>query len=160
MAENNVVLTPLKIKSKLAPAPTAEPRYSIQIKNRAGQTVTVADPRATRALVALMDMHAVNGGAASHWGGPSAFAEISAAAHAIMFSVKDRAWFDAYHFVNDAGHAENGIYAIRANYGFGSVHVRFPHSGAQHATRFGAECEFDGDAVVTACEPTGARTQV
>ena len=40
MAENSVVLTPLKIKSKLAPAPTAEPRYSIQIKNRAGQTVT------------------------------------------------------------------------------------------------------------------------
>ncbi|MBQ7590146.1 MAG: transketolase [Verrucomicrobia bacterium] len=118
MAENNVVLTPLKIKSKLAPAPTAEPRYSIQIKNRAGQTVTVADPRATRALVALMDMHAVNGGAASHWGGPSAFAEISAAAHAIMFSVKGRDWFDAYNFVNDAGHAENGIYAIRANYGF------------------------------------------
>ncbi|HSH95979.1 MAG TPA: transketolase C-terminal domain-containing protein, partial [Roseimicrobium sp.] len=71
-----------------------------------------------RALVALMDVHAVNGGAACHWGGPAAFAEMLAAAHSIMFSVKDRPWHEAYNYVNDAGHAENGIYALRANYGF------------------------------------------
>ena len=65
-----------------------------------------------------MDLHAVIGGAASHWGGPSAFAEIISAAHAIMFAVQGRPWYEAYHFVNDAGHAENGIYALRANYGF------------------------------------------
>ena len=78
----------------------------------------LGDPRATRALVALMDVHAVNGGAACHWGGPAAFAEIMAAIHGIMFAVKDRPWHAAYNFVNDAGHTENGIYALRANYGY------------------------------------------
>ena len=80
--------------------------------------MTLADPRATRALVALMDVHAVIGGAACHWGGPAAFAEVSSAVHGILFAPSDRPWFEAYNFVNDAGHAENGIYAIRANYGF------------------------------------------
>jgi len=78
----------------------------------------VGDPRATRALVALMDVHAVVGGAACHWGGPAAFAEINAAIHGLLFSERNRAWYDAYNFVNDAGHAENGIYALRANLGF------------------------------------------
>jgi transketolase len=65
-----------------------------------------------------MDIHAVCGGAACHWGGPAAFAEINSAIHGLMFSEPDRPWFEAYNFVNDAGHAENGIYALRANYGF------------------------------------------
>lgn len=111
-------LTPLKLKSRLAPAPGRPPKYSVTIKNACGEAVVLADPRATRALVALMDVHAVNGGAACHWGGPAAFAEIMAAIHGIMFAVKDRAWFEAFNFVNDAGHTENGIYALRANYGF------------------------------------------
>jgi transketolase len=111
-------LVPLSLPNKLAPTPTQAPRYSVRIKNASGQEVVVADPRATRALVALMDLHAVIGGAACHWGGPSAFAEIMAAAHAIMFSVKGRQWYEAYNFVNDAGHTENGVYALRSNYGF------------------------------------------
>jgi transketolase len=111
-------LAALKIKSQLAPAPSSPPRYSVKVRNAAGQEVVLADPRATRALVALMDVHAVNGGAACHWGGPAAFAEIMAAIHGIIFAVKDRPWHAAYNFVNDAGHAENGIYALRANYGF------------------------------------------
>jgi transketolase len=41
-----------------------------------------------------------------------------AAIHAIMFSVPGREWHEAFNFVNDAGHTENGIYALRANYGF------------------------------------------
>lgn len=118
VSSHPISFTPLPIKNKLAPAPTAEPRYSVKIKNTAGQEVIAADPRANRALIALMDLHAVIGGAASHWGGPSAFAEIISAAHAIMFAVQGRPWYEAYHFVNDAGHAENGIYALRANYGF------------------------------------------
>src|SRR6185369_16512097 len=93
-------------------------KYSVKIKNAAGQDVVLGDPRATRALVALMDVHAVNGGAACHWGGPAAFAEIMAAIHGIMFSTQGREWFEAFNFVNDAGHTENGIYALRANYGF------------------------------------------
>jgi transketolase len=111
-------LTAFNVKSKLAPTPTAKPKYSRTIKNAAGQDVIVADPNATRALVALMDVHAVNGGAASHWGGPAAFAEIMASIHAIMFSVQGRPWFEAFNFVNDAGHTENGIYALRSLYGF------------------------------------------
>jgi transketolase len=111
-------LKPLDLKSRLAPTPAHPPKYSVTIKNAAGQDVVLADPRATRALVALMDIHAVNGGAACHWGGPAAFAEIMAAIHGIMFAVKDRPWHEAFNFVNDAGHAENGIYALRANYGF------------------------------------------
>jgi len=111
-------LAPLKLKSKLASTPKTAPRFSVKVKNFAGAEVTLADPRATRALVALMDVHAVVGGAACHWGGPAAFAEMNAAIHGIMFATKGREWYDAFNFVNDAGHAENGIYALRANYGF------------------------------------------
>jgi transketolase len=111
-------LTPLQLKSKLAPTPAQGPKFSVKVKNALGQDVVLADPTANRALVALMDMCAVNGGAASHWGGPAAFAEIISAIHGVMFAVKDRPWHEAYNFVNDAGHCENGIYALRANYGF------------------------------------------
>ena len=45
-------------------------------------------------------------------------AEIMSAIHGIMFAVKGRPWHEAYHFVNDAGHTENGVYALRAQYGF------------------------------------------
>jgi len=114
-------LAPLNLKSKLAGTPASAPKFTVTVKNSAGKDVVVADPRATRALVALMDTCAVNGGAACHWGGPAAFAEINAAIHAVMFSVKDRPWHEAYNFVNDAGHAENGIYALRANYGFDNM---------------------------------------
>lgn len=109
-------LKPLKINNLLAPNPTSTPKYPTTIKNKAGAEVTLADPKATRALVALMNQHAVIGGAAAHWGGPAAFAEIMAAAHEIMFQAP--VWHEAYYFVNDAGHTENGVYALRANYGF------------------------------------------
>jgi len=129
MAVDNTVVTkqaapdlkPLSLKSRLAPTPKSAPKYAVKIKNRQGEEITVADPNATRALVALMDVHAVNGGAACHWGGPAALAEAMAALHAIMFSVKDRPWFEAYNFSNDAGHTENGVYALRANYGFDNL---------------------------------------
>lgn len=111
-------LTPLTLKSRLAAAPAGGPRYGVTVRNKSGGDVVLGDPRATRALVALMDVHAVVGGAACHWGGPAAFAEINSAIHGLMFSVAGRPWHEAYHFVNDAGHAENGIYALRANLGF------------------------------------------
>ncbi|MGB0583242.1 MAG: transketolase C-terminal domain-containing protein, partial [Limisphaerales bacterium] len=60
---------------------------------------------------------AVVGGAACHWGGPAAFAEVNSAIHSVMFDA-DGEWFDSFNFVNDAGHAENGVYALRANWGF------------------------------------------
>ncbi len=111
-------LTPLNLPVRLAGTPTRPPRFAVTARNRAGAEVTVADPRATRALVALMNVHAVTGGAACHWGGPAAFAEINAAIHAVMFGTQGRPWHEAFHYVNDAGHAENGVYALRANYGF------------------------------------------
>jgi transketolase len=111
-------LSALPLQPRLADAPDRLPKYRVTIRNCGGEEVILADPRATRALVALMNVHAVNGGAACHWGGPAAFAEIMAALHGLMFAVKDRPWHEAYHFVNDAGHAENGVYAVRANYGF------------------------------------------
>jgi len=67
-------MEPLNIPNVLAPTPTNTPIYKIVLKNELGKDVTVADPKATRVLVALMNQFAVNGGAAAHWGGPAAFA--------------------------------------------------------------------------------------
>jgi transketolase len=111
-------IKPIEIPNKLASTPTQAPKYSVTIKNKSGKDVIVADPKATRAFVALMDVYAVEGGAACHWGGPAALAETMSSIHAIMFSEKNREWYEAYNFVNDAGHTENGIYALRANYAF------------------------------------------
>lgn len=111
-------LCPLKIPNRLAPTPTQEPKYPVQVQNGAGKKITLADPVMTRALIALMDTHAVIGGAACHWGGPAALAEIMSAIHGLMFAEKGRPWHEAYNFVNDAGHTENGVYALRAQYGF------------------------------------------
>ena len=116
-------LKPLAIQSKLAPTPANPPRFAVTVKTAAGQDVVLADPRATRALVALMNVHAVVGGAACHWGGPAAFAEINAAIHGLMFATQGRAWFEAFNYVNDAGHAENGVYALRAIYGFDGMKI-------------------------------------
>lgn len=116
MSAANSPIKPLKINNLLAKNPSSSPQYTTKIKNHSGETVEIADPKATRALVALMNQHAVIGGAAAHWGGPAAFAEIMAATHALMFQKSP--WYEAFHFINDAGHAENGIYALRANYGF------------------------------------------
>jgi transketolase len=114
-------LKPLSLASRLAGTPTRPPVYPATVKDQAGRDVIVGDPRATRALVALMDVHAVVGGAACHWGGPAAFAEMLAALHGVMFATRGREWYEAFNFVNDAGHAENGIYALRANLGFDNL---------------------------------------
>lgn len=116
-----MALTPLKITTKLHYSPKNPPKYPKFIRNSKGNEVVCADPNATRALVALMDLSAVNGGAASHWGGPAAIAEAMSSLHTIMFE-KDN-WFENYNFVNDIGHAENGIYALRANLGYGDLTI-------------------------------------
>lgn len=109
-------LKPLNLENQLATAPNNAPRYKAFIKNTKGEEVVCGDPMITRALLALMNQGAVNGGAACHWGGPAAMAECMSACHAIMF--KEKNWFENFNFVNDIGHAENGIYALRANLGF------------------------------------------
>jgi transketolase len=114
-------LETFKIKSTLATTPNSTPKYFKEIINKKEEKVKLADPDVSRALIALMNQHAVIGGAAAHWGGPSAFTEIMSAVHGILFKESDQEWYEQYNFINDAGHAENGVYAIRANYNFDNL---------------------------------------
>ncbi|MCX7977933.1 MAG: thiamine pyrophosphate-dependent enzyme, partial [Bdellovibrionaceae bacterium] len=119
-----VMVQTLPVSSLLFRNPSSGPRYAVRIRAQDGREILAADPRATRALIALMDMNAVLGGAASHFGGPSALAELMSALHAFMFDTATWAgkdWQELYHFVNDAGHCENGLYALKANYGLAGL---------------------------------------
>ena len=103
-ADNSVVakvelppLIPVVPRVRLAATPTRPPTHATRVRNAAGADVTLGCPKATRALVALMDVHAVNGGAACHWGGPAAFAPTLAAAesgdlsvlHGLLAAIRD-----------------------------------------------------------------------
>ena len=112
-------INPLPIKVKLSGHQNKRPQFAKPIQTQDGSTVSAADPKATRALVALMDMYAVLGGAASHYGGPAALAELMSALHGLVFAKAEKQnknWFDVAHIINDAGHCENGLYALKANY--------------------------------------------
>jgi transketolase len=112
-------MKPFNIPNRLSSPTQTQPQFSIPVELKNKEIINVADPRSTRAMIALMDMQAVMGGAASHWGGPAAFAELMSAAHGYMFytaNKKNRPWHELFHFVNDAGHCENGLYALKANY--------------------------------------------
>jgi transketolase len=116
-------LQPLPIRHKLAGNPQRSPYFSVTVRGPEGP-LEIVDPRATRALVALMDMNAVLGGAACHYGGPAAFAELMSALHGYVFwesQKKNTPWFELFHLINDAGHCENGLYALKANYGFADL---------------------------------------
>ena len=109
---------------KLSNKKTKAPQFSLCLKDSEGISYHLADPRATRALLACMNMSAGLGGAASHWGGPSAFAEIMSALYALVFHTANEqscSWFDLFHLINDAGHCENGLYALKANYNFANL---------------------------------------
>ncbi|MDE0092680.1 MAG: thiamine pyrophosphate-dependent enzyme [Oligoflexia bacterium] len=112
------------IKNKLFPNPTKKPQFHVSLKNSKGLCFHLADPKATRAMIACMDMEAGLRGAASHWGGPSAFAEINSALYALIFhqaKQQNKDWFESFHLINDAGHCENGLYALKANYRLGDL---------------------------------------
>ena len=101
-----------------------KPKYPVFVESKTGKKWELADPKITRVALALMDMQAGLGGAASHWGGPSAFAELVSALYAVVFELANREkvhWHDLFHLINDAGHCENGLYAIKANYGLGGL---------------------------------------
>ncbi|MGE0632706.1 MAG: transketolase C-terminal domain-containing protein [Pseudobdellovibrionaceae bacterium] len=118
------MLQPFDEKTKLAPTPQKDPKYSVSVQSKTLGELKLADPRATRALVSLMDMGAVLGGAASHYGGPAAFAELMSALHGFVFGQSRKtgqAWYQMFNLVNDAGHCENGLYALKANYGFAGL---------------------------------------
>jgi transketolase len=119
-------ITPLQVKNHLAGHQNKKPQFAKKIKLQNGTEISVADPRATRAFVALMDMNAVLGGAASHYGGPAALAELMSVLHGLVFhqaEVSGKNWFDFAHIVNDAGHCENGLYALKANYGMAGLNI-------------------------------------
>jgi len=108
--------SPLKLFSN----PSQPLKFSVSLKNSKGRSFQLADPKATRALLTCMNMSATLGGAASHWGGPSAFAEIMSSLYALVFDKAQKEgkdWNELFHLVNDAGHCENGIYALKVNYG-------------------------------------------
>jgi transketolase len=120
-------VNPLNIAVRLSPQPNHPPQFAIEMGRANGRKLHLPDPRATRAMVALMDMQAQLNGAASHWGGPSAFAELMSAVHGLMFDEADKqkkSWHELFHFVNDAGHCENGLYALRANYEMSGVNLQ------------------------------------
>ena len=117
-------MRPIPLKNSLAEQPKGSPRFAVTVKDRQGNPFTLADPRATRALLACMDMSAVMGGAASHWGGPAGFAEILSALYGLVFEEANRLklpWFERFHLINDMGHCENGLYALKANYGMAGL---------------------------------------
>ena len=117
---------PLPTKTKLAGNPSGNLTYKVKMKSAKGVELELADPRSTRALVSLMDMNAVIGGAASHYGGPAAFAELMSALHGLVLHEsrsKNKNWYDLFHLVNDAGHCENGLYALKANYGMAGLSI-------------------------------------
>ena len=121
-----MTIEPLKVSSSLASNPKSQLQFAATVELKSGEKISVADPKATRGLVALMDMQAVMGGAASHFGGPAAFAEITSAMYGLAFHQaieKKLPWHQMYHLINDAGHCENGIYALKANYGFADLTI-------------------------------------
>jgi len=112
------ILIPTKLKSNPA---RAVPHFKVFSPSSG---VAFSDPKALRAIISIMDMHAVIGGAASHFGGPSAFAEIVSALYAKVFTDAIRSniqWHERYNIVNDAGHCENLHYAIKANYEYADL---------------------------------------
>jgi len=95
--------------SKLSSTFKKIPHYPITVED-----LNCPDPRAIRSLILLMDQAAVNGGAAAHWGGPAALAEITSVLLSHLFQKTKKNWFEEYNLINDIGHAENVFYAARA----------------------------------------------
>ncbi|MBC6414816.1 MAG: transketolase [Bdellovibrionales bacterium] len=108
------------VRKQLFSNPLKNPQFSVNLRDKFHQNFCLADPKANRALLACMNMEASLNGAASHWGGPSAFAEILSALYALVFDKAQKEgknWHELFHLINDAGHCENGLYALKANYG-------------------------------------------
>ncbi|MFN8945655.1 MAG: transketolase C-terminal domain-containing protein [Pseudobdellovibrionaceae bacterium] len=106
------------MQTQLFGNPQKKPTHNIPMQI-SGKDYYFSDPTAMRGWLTVMDMYAVIGGAACHFGGPSALMEILSTLHGIVFTEaqeQNRNWYDLYHLVNDAGHCENAFYTIKANY--------------------------------------------
>lgn len=125
-------MTPITRPLKLDRGPFPKPYYSVEVHldsaSGGKEVYHLPSPKHIRGLIGLMDMQAVLGGAASHFGGPSAFAEINSALFGYIFgkygNSKQAAWCDKFNIVNDAGHCENGIYALKSLYGFADLNLQ------------------------------------
>lgn len=115
-------MTPLNIKQTLALGPISQPLYNVDVELD-GKIFSLASPAHIRGLIALMDMQATLGGAASHFGGPSAFVEINSALLGYIFQTQGLNWSKKFNVVNDAGHCENGLYALKALYGYADLSI-------------------------------------
>ncbi len=105
----------MKNRAPLANFGTKEPLFNFDIKGH-----KLVNPGQARVLLSLMDMQAVLGGAACHFGGPSALAELLSALWAVMAKKTGQGnWHDHFHLINDIGHAENIFYVYRALYKMG-----------------------------------------
>lgn len=113
----------LGLGSALAKNPNSKPLFSksINVKNKS-HPIECADPRAIRSLILIMDQFAVNGGAAAHWGGPSAISEIISSVFAKMF--ESSPWYEHFNFINDIGHAENALYALKGLYQHAGISLK------------------------------------
>ena len=99
--------------------PSQKLLFPLNLKDQQGLEFSLTDPKATRALLACMNMSAVLGGAAAHWGGPSALVEIMSALYGLVFyraKKQNKKWSELFHLIQDAGHCQNGLYALLANY--------------------------------------------
>ena len=109
--------------SQLSSSFSKTPKYFQEVSLQNGEQLKVSDPQAIRSLIALMNMEAILGGAAAHWGGPTAFVEITSVLTALIFQ-KSSDWYNHFHLINDAGHCENGLYAIKANYNYAKLNLK------------------------------------
>ena len=109
---------------KIASQPTKSPLYSQNVFLNQKDSLELCEPQAARAFLACMNMQSTLGGAASHWGGPSAFIEIFSSLLGLMFKKaqeQKKDWTELFHFVNDAGHCQNALYVLWALYGFANL---------------------------------------
>jgi transketolase len=114
-------LKPLPVPCLLSSPLKTIPEHPLYLKSDPQKRYPLADPKRARMNLLLMNAYAVQGGAACHWGGPSAIMELLSAIHTYMFihaQESQKKWYDLFHFVNDIGHAENGIYALRSLWNF------------------------------------------
>ena len=112
----------LKQKITLWPQNKKTPYYALRLITPGGRKIAFCNPKHARLVLALMNMQAASAGVACHWGGPSAFIEILSALYAwIFYFSRNTPWHEKFHLINDAGHAENAHYVMKALYRMGGL---------------------------------------
>ena len=85
------------------------------------------------------------------------------ALHALIFQQakeQNKEWFELFHIINDAGHCENGLYALKANYGLAGLSLedlKYFRSLKSHLTGHG-EAHLFPEGVYLSNGPLGSTT--